>query len=140
MTRRILLDINIVLDVLLNRKQYVTTSGALWRASDRGEFEGHLAAFSLPTIYYICERQQSRAAAQEAVDRCLEAFAICALYRETALAARELTGPDFEDNLQISCAVTDFLHGIVTRDTAGFQSSPLKVFSPQELIAELSNR
>jgi predicted nucleic acid-binding protein len=104
---RILLDANIVLDVLLNREPFVDDSRRLWQLVDDGAFEGSIASFSLPTIHYICRRHAGRAAADAAVDTCLEAFEVCPLYREGILAARRIPGNDFEDNLQVACALTD---------------------------------
>ena len=40
----------------------------------------------------------------------------------TLLAADALTGSDFEDDLQIACAVTSFLDYIVTRVPKGLSS------------------
>jgi len=36
-----------------------------------------------------------------------------------------MPGPDFEDNLQIACAITDFMQAIVTRDP---ETSPHPLF------------
>lgn len=136
---RILLDTNVVLDVLLEREPHVHESRLIWEAADRGDFIACLASFSLPTIHYICRRHVSREAAERAVDLCLEAFEICALYRECIIAARRMPGPDFEDNLQVACGITDFMNGIVTRNTQDYQSSPVRVYSPTTLLA-LINR
>jgi hypothetical protein len=46
-------------------------------------------------------------------------------------------GSDFEDNLQVECAVAAGLDAIVTRDSAGFEGSPIPVLTPTELIARL---
>jgi predicted nucleic acid-binding protein len=109
----------------------------LWQAADEGRFDGCIASFTIPSIYYICRKQQSAEAALSAVDICMEAFEVAALYRECVLAARRMSGPDFEDNLQIACAITDFMQGIVTRNPRDFASSPIRVYTPGELLAAL---
>ena len=134
---RVLLDTNIVLDVILDREPFAQESGRIWVASDQGLFEAYLASFTIPTIYYICRRQAGAPAADDAVDRCLRAFEIAPLYRECILAAQQMGGPDFEDNLQIACAITDFIQGIVTRDPEDFAHSPIRVYRPAELLAVL---
>ncbi len=48
-----------------------------------------------------------------------------------------MTGADFEDNLQIACAVEARLDAIVTRDTKGFAGSPVPALSPAELLARI---
>ena len=134
---RALLDVNVVLDVLLDRQPFVEQSRRIWQASDEGSFDACVAAFSIPTIYYVCRRQQDQQAAARAVDLCLEAFEISALYRECILAARRMSGGDFEDNLQIACAITDFMQGIVTRNPTDFAGSPIRVYTPTEFLAQL---
>ena len=134
---RVLLDTNIVLDVILDREPFAQESGRIWVAADKGLFDAYLASFTIPTIYYICRKHAGAQAADDAIDRCLKAFEIAALYRECILAARRMPGPDFEDNLQIACAITDFMQAIVTRDPGDFAASPIRVYSPVELLAAL---
>lgn len=137
---RILLDTNIVLDVLLNREPFVHDSRRLWEAADEGAFDACIASFTLPTIHYICQRHAGPAAAGHVVDICLEAFEVCSLYRECVLAARRMAGDDFEDNLQVACAITDFMHGIVTRNPRDFVHAPIQVYTPAELLAVLQRK
>jgi len=134
---RILVDTNIVLDVLLQRSPFLDDSRRIWEAADEGVFDACIASFTVPTIHYICRRQAGQEAADRAVDLCLAAFEVAALYRECVLAARRMAGGDFEDNLQIATAITDFMQGIVTRDPQDFAGSPIRVYSPAELLAVL---
>ena len=137
MKTRVLLDTNVVLDVLLDRRPFVDNARKLWEASDEGSFDACIAAFTIPTIYYICRKHAGAESAARAVDLCLEAFEVAALYRECVLAARRMSGGDFEDNLQVATAITDFMQGIVTRDPKDFAASPIPVYTPSELIAML---
>ena len=134
---RILLDTNVVLDVLLSRQPFVREAKRIWEASDQGVFEACVAGFTLPTIHYVCRRHAGSVAADSAVDICLEAFEIAALYRECLVAARRFPGADFEDNLQVASAVTESIHGIVTRNPKDFSDSPIPVYTPTELLAVL---
>lgn len=135
---RVLIDANVILDVLLDRQPFVGDSKRVWEACDEGRFDGCIATFTIPTIYYICQKHAGAAAAADAVDRCLEGFEIAALYRECILAARRMPGGDFEDNLQIACAITDFMQGIVTRNTRDFTNSPIHVYTPAEFLRVLN--
>ena len=134
---RILLDTNIVLDVLLNREPFVTDARLLWQLVDAGEFDDAITAFSLPIIHYICQRHAGRVAADGAVDICLDAFEVCPVYRECILAARGIPGNDFEDNLQMACALSDFMQGLVTRNPRDFTNAPIRIFTPAELLGIL---
>lgn len=134
---RVLIDTNVVLDVLLGRQAHVRDSAAVWGASDDGLFDGCIASFSIPTIYYVCRKHQDEAAALAAVDLCVESFEIAPLYRECVLAARRMGMSDFEDGLQVATAITDFSQGIVTRNVTDFATSPLRVYTPRQFLATL---
>lgn len=130
----VLLDTNIVLDVLLEREPFVHDSRRLWEAADEGAFDACVASFTLPTIHYICQRHAGLDAANNAVDICLDAFEICPLYGESIRSARQMPGHDFEDNLQLASAITDFVQAIVTRNPQDFQNAPIQVCTPAELL------
>jgi hypothetical protein len=53
------------------------------------------------------------------------------------LAAQAMPGSDFEDNLQIACAIHVGVDLIITRDPRGFARSPLPVATPADLVAQL---
>jgi predicted nucleic acid-binding protein len=133
-----LFDINIALDVFLGREPWLAESASVLAANHRGEIVGHLSAASLPTILYIVRRNADLARACRVVSECLESFEILPVDRSTLELARTLTGPDFEDNLQIACAVIARLDAIVTRDSKGFAGSPVPVHPPAEFLARLS--
>lgn len=61
-----------------------------------------LAAFSLPTIYYIVRRQADLTAARAAVEACVNRLEIGVVDRAVPEAALVLTGSDFEDNLEVA--------------------------------------
>jgi predicted nucleic acid-binding protein len=132
--KRFLIDTNVVLDVLLERPPFVEDARRIWEASDAGLFDASIASFSIPTIHYICRRHAGIVAANSAVDVCLQAFEVCALYRECVLAARRMTTGDFGDNLQIASAITDFMQGIVTRYKGDFVAAPIPVYLPSEFL------
>ena len=133
---RILLDINVVLDVLLDRQPWVANAREIWRACDEGRATGVLAAISLPTIFYIVRKVAGLDKAREAVDVCLDAFEICAVDARVLDTARTMAGSDFEDNVQIACATFAGVDTIVTRDPKWLANDQVPVKSPDE-IAEL---
>jgi hypothetical protein len=134
---RVLLGVNVVRDVLLEREPFVTHSKRIWEASDQGVIDASIAAFTIPTIHYVCRKHGGLDAAARAVQLCLDAFEVAALYRECVLAAQRMPGGDFEDNLQVACGITDFVQGIVTRDPKDFAASPIRVYTPEQMLSAL---
>jgi len=133
----ILFDINVVLDVLLKRKPWVTEAVAVWRANDEGQIVGYILASALTDIFYIARRLAGLEIARTTVRTCLEAFEICTVDRQTLEQAEALPGNDFEDNLQIACASITGIDAIVTRDKDGFKAATIPVWTPAELLTQL---
>ena len=134
---RFLLDINVLMDALLPRPPWHTDALALWRAASDQRFTGYVTATAITTIFYLVQRQLGPAAAFTAVRNCLIAFPLCPVDHQTIFRALALPGPDFEDNVQIACAVGSGLDGIITRDPAGFRHAPLPVLTPVDALSRL---
>ena len=128
---------SVLLDLLLNRSPWAGDAAILWDAHRQGHLRLLVAAFTLPTIFYVIRKQAGLPVAQAAVQACLSTLDIAAVDHATLLAAQALPGPDFEDNLQIACSVQAGADAIVTRDARGFAGSPVPVFTPDALVASL---
>ena len=133
----ILFDINVILDVFLNRKPWVTEAVAVWQANDEGRIIGYILASAMTDIFYIARRLAGLEIARTTVRICLEAFKICTVDRQTLEQAEALPGNDFKDNLQIACASITGIDAIVTRDKDGFKAATIPVWTPAELLTQL---
>jgi hypothetical protein len=94
--KQYLLDTSIVLDLLLNRLPWAADAAILWEAHRQGQIRAWIAAFSLPTIFYIVRKQGGLPAARTAVQACLTTLDIAPTDQATLLAAQALAGLDFE--------------------------------------------
>lgn len=137
---RVLLDTNVLLDVLLNRVPWFAEAAQVWDSHRDGHITAHVASFSLPTIYYIVKRHSGDLLARAAVRMCLETFEIIAVNRSTLELAAHQSGGDFEDNLQIACALQEQLQAIVTRDQNAWPASPLTVVSPTDFLRQIGTK
>jgi predicted nucleic acid-binding protein len=134
---RVLLDTNVVLDVLLRREPWREAAEALWQANDDGRLVGYVTATTLADVFYVARRLTDLQRARQAVQVCLDAFEIASVDRSRLERAQQLSGSDFEDNVQIACAEADGLDAIVTRDTDSFAGSTVAVWSPAECRRQL---
>ena len=134
----VLIDLNIVLDVILQRQPWVAEATVIWDANRQGRIKGHLVATSLTNLFYITRRILGRDEARRAVRTCIQGFAILAVDGPLLRQADALPGTDFEDNLQLAAAVASRLDAIVTRDPSGFAGSPVTVLTPADLVARLA--
>jgi predicted nucleic acid-binding protein len=135
-----LIDINIILDVLLVRQQWLREAERIWEANRTGIITAAIAAFALPTVFYVIRRQTDLARAHAAVDICLGSFEIVPVHRSTLELARTFPGNDFEDNAHIACAIEGKKDFIITRDPTGFHASPVPVLGITEAAQRLGQR
>jgi predicted nucleic acid-binding protein len=133
----VLLDMNVVLDVILSRNPWVAEASQVWDAHEEGRLGAWIAAFSIPTIFYVVRRQNDLVAAHEAVRICRETFEIAPVGRSTLELARQQSGTDYEDALQIASAVEAGVTAIVTRDASGLRQSSVSAISPAELLQQI---
>ena len=136
--KRVLLDVNIVLDVLLDRKPHFTASASVWSAVEAGASEGLLAAHAVTTIHDLVRKERGAARAARTVGSLLRVFGVATVDEAVLRHALELAGPDFEDSVTVAAASLAGCDLIVTRDPAGFRGSPLRVLTPEEAAPLLS--
>jgi predicted nucleic acid-binding protein len=129
--RRILLDTNVVLDVLLDRRPHAEASAAVWAAVEKGAAEGMLAAHAVTTIHYLVRKEQGNAKAKRIVSAILRVFKIAAVDGAVIQEALQLPFSDFEDAVTAAAASLAGCDYLVTRDPKGFRESPLQAVAPE---------
>lgn len=137
--RKLLLDVNVVLDVLLEREPHSTPAVTLWRAIERGAAVGFLPAHGLTTVWYLARRTRGPAFARRVVEELLSVFRAAAVDAPVLRRALALPLTDFEDAVCAACAVSTACDAIVTRDPAGFRNAPIPVLDPASALAWLGS-
>ena len=131
---RVLFDTNVLLDALLSRKPFVADAVFLLEAVKAKKISGFLSATTATDIHYVVRKQTKSAnKATAAVVKLMKLMNVCLVDRAILEQAIALSGTDFEDDVQLSCALSSGLDTIVTRDDAGFSTSPLLITSPTNL-------
>jgi predicted nucleic acid-binding protein len=92
-------------------------------------------------FFYIAQKHtRSIEQARQAVAEVLTVMTICPVDRAVLESAFNSGLTDFEDAVQIFCAVTQGLDAILTRDKRGFVSSPIPVLAVGELLQQLGSK
>ncbi len=129
--KRFLVDINVVLDVLLDRKPHAAASARIWAAIETGKEEGGLAAHAFTTVHYLVRRKRGASVARRTAAALARVFRIVAVNDEVIRVALSLPGLDFEDNVTAAAAHVAGFDAIVTRDPKGFPGCPVQVLTPE---------
>ena len=135
---KILVDINVVLDVLLDRRPWVTHSARLLDAAERKAFTGYVAAHTITTAHYLVAAAAGRTKAATAVTDLLRIFRVVPIEAGDFAQALVFGMPDFEDAVQASGAAKVGADYIATRNGKDFKASPVKARTPGELLALVS--
>lgn len=135
---RVLIDTNIVLDFLLQREPFFQDAERLFQLISSGQVVGYVTATTLTDIFYIARKHtRSVEQARQAIAETLTVMVICPVNRSVVESAFNSGFVDFEDAVQIFCAVAQALDTITTRDVKGFLNSPIPVFSVHDLLSQV---
>lgn len=134
---RVLLDTNVVLDALLQCDPWAADAEAIWRAHADGRLVAHVTATTITDIFYVGRRLIGLDDAWKAIRTCLDQLWVVSVGANELLAAATNGQGDFEDSLQLACAIAAGLDAIVTRDAAGFSHGTITVLTPSELLQRM---
>lgn len=135
---RILVDINVVLDVLFDRHPHVVPAAGLWARVEGGQAEGYLSAHAFTTVFYLAQKAKGRPAANRMVESILKVFRVGTVDEGVITRALALACPDFEDAVTAACAETSHCTAVVTRDPRGFKGAAVSAISPAEALATIA--
>jgi predicted nucleic acid-binding protein len=135
---RVLLDTDVVLDLLADRKPFVVEASVLWLAHEQGRLEAYLSPITPINVFYILRKQQGAVQARQVVGQLLATVQVCPLDRAVLDAAYALPMVDYEDAVQAATAAAASLDVIVTRNIKDYADAPLLVLTPAEVLARLA--
>ena len=136
--KRVLLDVNVLLDVLLDRPLFAAHASAIWSLIERGEAEGFLSAHALTTLHYLNSRAVGPRMASDTTEALLSVFDVAGVDAAVLNAALALGWTDFEDAVTAAAARRAKCDAIVTRNARDFPKAPVRVLTPSEAAAWLS--
>ncbi len=135
---RILLDIDVILDVLADREPFVDDAEAVLRQVEARALEGLVAAHTITTLPLLLARHLGKAKVRKVLTDLLHVVTVVPVDEDRIRHALALNWNDFENAVQAACAENAEADYLVTRDKRGFKKSAVKVVTPAELLALVS--
>lgn len=132
---RVLVDTNVLLDVLAERKDFYPEAMRIWTLAESGRIEAHVAAISFSNCYYLVRKHAGARSAEKAVRLLRDVFTPVDLTARVITQAIDSGLGDFEDALQFHSAVHAGAECIVTRNPDHFPKAPLSILTPAEFLA-----
>lgn len=136
---RVLVDLNVIIDVMQNRQPFYEDSAGVVDAVVRGDVLGWLAAHSITTMFYVISRTRNRETAVQAVTGLLESFTVAKVDDMVIREALLLGWKDFEDAVQMAAADVEGIDYLITRNIKDFQSGQVPVIQPAAFLALLNS-
>jgi predicted nucleic acid-binding protein len=132
---RILLDVNVVLDVLADRKPFAEEAAALFGVIETGSMNGFVAAHTVTTLHYLLAKHLGKARTRRVLTDLLQLIHVVEVDENLLRHALGMNWTDFEDAVQAACAERAQVDYLVTRDKTGFKKSAVGTMTPSELLA-----
>ena len=132
---RVLVDTNVVLDVLLERRPFSEAAAQVFALVEESRIEGFLCATTLTTVDDLLGQALAPAKAREALQRLLNLFEIAPVNRPVLEQALRSGIADFEDAVLEQAGRLVAVDAITTRNVRDFGKSTITVFDPLELIS-----
>lgn len=129
---RLLLDINVLLDVVFQRPGEKASSALIARIPQ--EHEAWVAWHSLATLAYLIERERSADEAREFLRGLLDWAKVAPTCHADAVAALAWPMADIEDALQAAAAKACDAQFIVTRNLRDYKHSAVPALTPEATL------
>jgi len=132
---RVLVDTNVVLDVLLNRRPFAKAAARVFALVEESRIEGFLCATTVTTVDYLLGQALAPSEARAALQRLLDLFEIAPVNRPVLEQALRSDIADFEDAVLEQSARVVSVDIITTRNLPDFKKSSVTACDPIELLS-----
>lgn len=133
----LLIDANVVLDVLLDRPEFVKESALIWKLCETEQAKGYVSALTFANLVYIMRKRLTPEKIEETLRQLRLIFEFADLGESDLAKAAELRWDDFEDAVQSVTAERVHANYIITRNVRDFSESKVMAFTPAELLARI---
>ena len=134
----LLIDTNVVLDVLLNRPEFVKASSMIWKICETEQAKGYISALTYANMMYVMRKQLTSEQIEEVFCKLNLIFEFADFSSAVLERAVNMKWKDFEDAvLKCNCGVCPCPTYIITRNLKDFTQSKVMAFTPAELLARI---
>ena len=137
--KKVLCDINFVLDIFLRRKPFYLSTASVFKKIEGGDLKGYLCSLSFPTLFYLLAKELSREKTLRALEKLRIVFKVAPVDEKVIDMSLVSDFKDFEDAVQYYSALRVKADCIITRNKADYRESVIPVLTPDEFLAIVEN-
>lgn len=142
MVEKILVDVDICLDLLLDRKPFVQDSGRIFELGEQKKIDLTISAISIDTLFYVIRPAMGAAKATETIRALLKITKIAPVTADVIKKALDAGWSDLEDTIQYFTAVNAGCTCLLTRNISDYkkaEASPV-VKTPIQFLQDLEEQ
>ena len=137
---KVLIDSNVVLDVLLNRSDFLVNSKTIFDFAEQKQITGCISASAITDIFYFINKKfKDKGMVYETIEKLTFLFSVIPVTETTIAKALTLRWQDFEDAVQYTAAQENGIEYIITRNEADYKTSDIQCMSPTDFIPRPKN-
>ena len=129
--KRVLYDINVLLDVLLMREPFLADSASALDAVGQGQVEGYIAGHAVTTLFYLLQRELGMAKSRQVLAGLLTKMRVAPVTDAGIRQALNNSFKDFEDGVTYAAAQEAEVSVIVTRNVSDFTKGIIPAVLPE---------
>ena len=131
---KLMIDTNVIIDVLLDRKPFSDDSTMVWKLCEAAEVEGCISSLSFANMVYVLRKKLNKEMIMNLITDLSSIFRFESLDQDDLYDAGFCRWDDFEDAVQFVTAVRIKADCIITRNKADFAGSTMPVMTPKEFL------
>ncbi len=133
----VLIDGNIILDVLQNRKPHVEVSSGVWKLCETDQIDGFVSALTFANLAYVMRKELTPEIISEVLRKLALIFHFADLSVTDMTKAAEMKWNDYEDAVQATTAERIHAAYIITRNSKDYAQSTVPALTPGEFLGKL---
>lgn len=137
---RVFLDTNVLLDLLMAAREYHEQATLIASLSEGRLIDAILTTQSIVDASYVFSQTQKKPLSgfRESVSTLFEIFMIVPIAAEDIQKANNSANPDYEDSVQVACALREGSDIIISSDKRLSKHTKIKVMTPAEFINDIT--
>jgi predicted nucleic acid-binding protein len=131
----VFLDADVVLDLYVQREPYHGAALRLFTHLKRSRTRCYTSAVVIANAYYMLSKIEDRRYALDKMRRLRNLVAIAPLNEAIIDTALLFPQRDFEDGIQLQCAIQNKIKTLITRNTRDYPKEQLRVTDPIQYLS-----
>ncbi len=136
---KIFLDSDVLLDYLTAREPFLNEIKIIIDKGIKKEVKLFTSSLIIANIHYFISKVENSKRAISKIEKLVSFIKILSVGESEILESIKSKFKDFEDSIQNSCAISQKMDLIVTRNVKDFKLSKLPILTPKEFVIKLEN-